>query len=135
MIRLLGKLHSKDEKETGFTLIEMVVTVFIVMIITAIAITAYQAQRRSSIDSSVESDVKAAVTKVETWKISNPAGEPTQDIISGDYTEKDTVITLKPDNKTNGSNCKSTDYIIKGTNPKGKVSSGKGYEYSSCLGL
>lgn len=65
---MLTKLQSiKEERESGFTLIELLVVILIIGILSAIAIPAFLNQRKSAVDSSVQSDLKNAGTTIETW--------------------------------------------------------------------
>lgn len=54
-------------KEEGFTLIEILVVILIIGVLAAIAIPAFLNQRKSAVNSSVESDLKNAATAYMTW--------------------------------------------------------------------
>jgi prepilin-type N-terminal cleavage/methylation domain-containing protein len=70
---MFAKLKSiREEQESGFTLIELLVVILIIGILAAIAIPMFLNQRKSAVDSQVQSDIKNAATQIETWAVSNP---------------------------------------------------------------
>lgn len=122
----IAQRRSVSHPEAGFTMVEMMVTLTIVIILTLVAIIGFNAQRQAAVDSSVETDVRSAVTKIERWQAMNPgASTVPEDIIAGDSTsETDTVITLVP--QSDG------EYELRGFNPRGgETSESLGYVYDS----
>jgi type IV pilus assembly protein PilA len=70
---MFAKLKSiREEQESGFTLIELLVVILIIGILAAIAIPMFLNQRKSAVDSSVQSDVKNAATQIETLLVKVP---------------------------------------------------------------
>lgn len=62
-------LQSKVNKESGFTLIEILVVVLIIGILTAIAVPVFLNQRKQALDTQLRSDMKTVATWLETNKI------------------------------------------------------------------
>lgn len=62
-------------RSRGFTLLELMVTVVIIGIITAIAVPVYLNQKRAAWDASVESDVRNAALAINTEDASNGTGD------------------------------------------------------------
>ena len=64
---------SHRARDSGFTMIELLVVIVIIGILAAIAIPVFLNQRKKGVDASLKSDLKNAATAVETWNTDNPS--------------------------------------------------------------
>lgn len=62
-------LQAKENKESGFTLIEILTVVLIIGILTAIAIPVFLNQRKQALDAQLKSDMKTVAAWMETNKV------------------------------------------------------------------
>lgn len=68
--------RNRVQKESGFTLVELLVVVLIIGLLAAIAIPIFMNQRKSAVEASMKSDIKNAATAMEQESLRNGGKYP-----------------------------------------------------------
>lgn len=74
---------TKEHKQTGFTIVELLIVIVVIGILAAITIVAYNGVQSRSNDAAIQSDIRNFVTKIRLYEVDNgklpTAGQRTGD--------------------------------------------------------
>ncbi len=91
---MLARIRKQlEEKDQGFTLVELLVVIIIIGILAAVAIPLYLNQQAKAKDSSLKSDLKNAQIEVANQLVDDPSGASVD--LTGFATSPDVALTLQ----------------------------------------
>lgn len=136
---MIPKIRGMNQnRERGFTIVELLVVILIMGVLAAITIPAFAVQRRNSVDSGVKADISNVAKQIETWMIRYPASPiPNFTVTSTGSTA--TAVSLRDAKAQNGTTItvaavagKPGNFRIVGKNSAGeKAAAPAGYIYDS----
>lgn len=126
---MLSKVHHvKENKESGFTLIEILVVIAIMGIIAALTVPSFLNQRKSAIDDDVKVDIISASKQIETWRVRYPS-KPVPSVTVTELSSSSTIPAFRDLRTKKGKEITITvkpvvgkpgNYTIVGKSPRGK---------------
>jgi prepilin-type N-terminal cleavage/methylation domain-containing protein len=128
---------SMNEKDAGFTLVELLVVMLIIGILAAVAIPVFLNQRKKAVDTSIKSDIRTVAQEVETTFIDTqtyPVGSAANTWTAVTATTVvGTVVTPSPNNVLEYKSIPG-GYCLRGQNSNGTATGTNFVQYASTSG-